>query len=60
MEKYNEIAGLIPETELDDMVADDTVGGLTPWVGPLIGTIFALTAAWDYCPTSGCTYECAY
>ena len=60
MEKYNEIAGLIPETELDDMVSDNTVGG-SSWVClgiAVVGGTIAVTKSWDFCPTNGCTDYC--
>lgn len=60
MEKYNEIAGIIPETELDDMCSDETVGGTSTWPCAITTTIVAVTFKWDYCPTQACTDSCRF
>lgn len=61
MEKYNEFAGIVSEAELDEMCNEETAGGVISPATPGIFTIVtAITAAWSYCPTTGCTHECRF
>ncbi len=57
---YNEVAGFIPEEELDQLVKDSNGGG-TPTIttsSVLCVGIIAATYLAGFCPTSACTKSC--
>ncbi len=65
MKNYEEIAGIIPESELDELLEDKTGAGTpTPSSWTCITAITAITAqlttGWDCCPTGACTHSCRF
>ena len=56
--EYIEIAGYIPEEELDELLSSSSGGTSTAdWTGVIVD---ALDASWSsgFCPTSSCTKCC--
>lgn len=59
-EKFNELAAIADESELNEMLDENTTGaGSTiQCVNTTIGTI--LSVVFDCCPTSACTPPCRF
>ena len=61
MKNYNDIAGVVSENELDELMEENVNGGAIPEIVLVtIDITVAITVGWKYCPTSGCTYSCRF
>ena len=58
MEKYNEFAGIVSESEIDEML-DEKVSGGASSVPCLIGTT-AIVTFFALCPTTACSDDCRF
>lgn len=71
MKDFREIAGIMSEEELDQLLGANVTGGTSPLtpssipcieasvkVASVIGGAIVATMSIDACPTSGCTKSC--
>lgn len=58
MEKYNEFAGIVSESEIDEMLDDNVSGGFTSWACAI--GITAIVTFFANCPTTACSDDCRF